>query len=84
MPLVPHFDEDDIMATDNFTARVPFGAISAHRIGDFFWRFNARMAERRALRETLDALARLDARQLDDIGLTAADIESMESRARIF
>ena len=57
------------------TPAAPFGAITAHRVISGFENvLNAFRAWNEA-RRTVDALRRLSPKQLDDIGLTQADID---------
>ncbi|HUF87864.1 MAG TPA: DUF1127 domain-containing protein [Thermohalobaculum sp.] len=63
------------------TTAVPFGALTVHRIVTAA--LNAAAAFRRwnETRRTVAELRQLSPRQLDDIGLTQADIERMANRA---
>lgn len=69
------------MAHTIATTAVPFGALTVHRIVTAA--SNAAVAFHRwnEARRTIAELRRLSPRQLDDIGLTRADIERMSDRA---
>lgn len=68
------------MPVTTMTPAAPFGAITTHRIVsaviDVFATFRAWNETRR----TVAVLRSLNADQLEDIGLTRADIETMASR----
>lgn len=56
---------------------VPFGALTVHRIVTAVASVTAAFQRWNRTRLTVAALRRLSDRQLDDIGLTRADIEKM-------
>ncbi len=60
---------------------VPFGALTVHRAVSAVTALGERFAEWRRARRTLAELERLTPAQLEDIGLTRADLERLEGRA---
>jgi len=58
------------------TAAAPFGAITIHRIVTAVMGVAARIRSWNDYRRTVNALRALTPDQLDDIGLTQADIEN--------
>ena len=64
------------MATVTTSDAAPFGAITIHRIVTAFAGVAARFRAWNNYRRTLNALRALSPNQLDDIGLTMADVES--------
>ena len=59
---------------------LPFGALTVHRVVSIFAALGERVGEWHRARRTLHELERLTPAQLDDIGLTRADIERLEGR----
>lgn len=59
------------------THAVPFGAVTVHRIVTAVASVVAAVRRWNQTRHTIAQLRRLSDRQLDDIGLTRADIEKM-------
>lgn len=62
------------------TAAAPFGAITIHRIVTAVMGVAARIRSWNDYRRTINALRALTPDQLDDIGLTQADIENFGSK----
>lgn len=62
------------------TAAAPFGAITIHRIVTAVMGVVARIRSWNDYRKTINALRALTPDQLDDIGLTQADIENFGSK----
>jgi uncharacterized protein YjiS (DUF1127 family) len=62
------------MATTYTPAVAPFGAVVIHRTIGAFWGIVAAIREWNDARRTANALRRLKADLLEDIGLTRADI----------
>jgi len=60
---------------NTYTATVPFGAITVHRVVSAFSTLVAKIATWNETRRTVNALRVLTPAQLDDIGLTPADVE---------
>jgi uncharacterized protein YjiS (DUF1127 family) len=58
----------------------PFGAITVHRITSSLTGIVDRVRAWNDTRRTVKALRGLNARQLDDIGLTPADVEHFADR----
>ena len=67
------------MAT-TLTQAAPFGAIAAHRFATVIWDAVAALQSWNDTRRTVAALRALNADQLEDIGLTPADITDMAHR----
>ena len=67
------------MAT-TYTQTAPFGAIAAHRFATVIWDAFAALRSWNDARRTVAALRALKADQLDDIGLTQADITDLAHR----
>ena len=67
------------MAT-TYTHVAPFGAIAIHRIATAMWDAVASLRSWNDTRRTVAALLALRADQLDDIGLTQADITGLAHR----
>jgi len=65
------------------TQAVPFGAITAHEIATAVMAFFDGYRRRSAVRRTLDEIAHLDARQLDDIGITPEALERFTRTGRL-
>ncbi|HSF93561.1 MAG TPA: DUF1127 domain-containing protein [Thermohalobaculum sp.] len=66
------------MTITSMTAPVaPFGAITAHRIVTGFESALAALREWNETRRTIAILRALNADQLEDIGLSRADVEAM-------
>jgi uncharacterized protein YjiS (DUF1127 family) len=63
------------MTTANLHA--PLGAVSVLRLVDGIFNFKANLAEWNEARKTRNALRQLSAAQLDDIGLSYADIAKL-------
>ncbi|MEM9783950.1 MAG: DUF1127 domain-containing protein [Pseudomonadota bacterium] len=63
------------MDARHVSPELPLGAITIHRIVSAFSALRDRLAERISRQRTLRTLNALDDRQLDDIGLTRADID---------
>lgn len=63
------------MATTYTTPAAPFGAITVYRITSALTGVADRVRAWHDTRRTVKALRGLNARQLDDIGLTPADVE---------
>lgn len=71
------------MTTTSMTAPVaPFGAITAHRIVTGIESAIAALREWNDTRRTVAILRGLNADQLEDIGLSRADIETMSHKGR--
>jgi uncharacterized protein YjiS (DUF1127 family) len=68
------------IAHTNKTA--PFGAETVHHVVTFFGEVAERISAWRERRRTVAMLRSLDADQLDDIGLTVADIEDFARTGR--
>ena len=67
------------MAT-TITQAAPFGAIAAHRFATVIWDAVDALRSWNDARRTVAALSALKADQLDDIGLTPADITDFANR----
>jgi uncharacterized protein YjiS (DUF1127 family) len=65
------------MAATETTRPAPFGAVSAFRVTSLIGNAVAAVAAWNDARVTRNALAKLSDRELDDIGLTRADIETI-------
>ena len=65
------------MAHTIHTQPVPFGALTTHRIVTAFWNAIAEFHRWNQVRRTVTELRRLSPRQLDDIGLTPADVQRL-------
>jgi uncharacterized protein YjiS (DUF1127 family) len=63
------------MTTANLHA--PLGAVSVLRLVDGIMNFKTNMVEWNEARQTRKALSQLTAAQLEDIGLSRADIEKL-------
>lgn len=63
------------MDVTRVSPELPLGAITIHRVIATVTALRDRVAERISRQRTLRALNALDDRQLDDIGLTRADID---------
>ena len=71
------------MATTITRAAIaPFGAITVHRILTAVSDMTATLQAWNETRRTVAALRSLSAAQLDDIGLTPADVEEFGSKGR--
>lgn len=70
------------MTISNTTSRLPFGALTVHRIVTFASEIGERYRTWAETRRTADILRRLDDDQLDDIGLTRGDIEDLARTGR--
>ncbi len=68
------------MTNPNLTRTLPFGALTVHTIVNVFAGLRESFRDWLRARNTLHELDRLTQAQLDDIGLTRADIELLESR----
>jgi len=68
------------MATYTNTATAPMGAITVHRFVSAFAAVVEAFRTWSENRRTVDALRRLSPSQLDDIGLTVADVEGFGAR----
>ncbi len=64
------------MATNHTAAAAPFGAITTHRIVTAVVGVADRVRMWNDTRRTVSALRALSPDQLDDIGLTTADVDS--------
>jgi len=71
------------MAETFNTQTVPFGAITVHRVVSAFTKAASALRSWRETRRTVNALRRLTPAQLDDIGLTPADIEEIARRGHL-
>lgn len=69
-------------ATTNTNSTLPLGAITLHRVGSALAAAISQIQAWRDARRTARILSRLSARQLDDIGLTGADIETLAATGR--
>ena len=67
------------MAT-TITQAAPFGAIAAHRFATVIWNAVDALQSWNDTRRSVAALRALKADQLDDIGLTRADITDLAHR----
>ena len=67
------------MAT-TLTQTAPFGAIAAHRFATVIWNAVDALRAWNDTRRTIAALSALNANQLNDIGLTRADIADLAHR----
>ena len=67
------------MAT-TYTHAAPFGAIAAHRFATVIWNAVDALRSWNDARRTVAALRTLKTDQLDDIGLTPADITDLAHR----
>ena len=67
------------MAT-TITQAAPFGAIAAHRFATVIWNAVDALRSWNDTRRTVAALRTLKADQLDDIGLTLADVTDLARR----
>ena len=70
------------MAMTDRIRTLPFGAITVHRIVSALWSLIERYESWLAHRETVAQLRRLDARELEDIGLTPGDLDRLEEEGR--
>jgi uncharacterized protein YjiS (DUF1127 family) len=70
------------MANIITTATAPFGAITIHRIVTAVSGVAANLRAWNETRRTLNALRALSPAQLDDIGLSRADVEDFGNRSR--
>ncbi len=57
------------------TAAAPFGTITVHRVVGALLGVAAKLRSRNDTRRTITALRALNAAQLNDIGMTRADVE---------
>lgn len=64
------------------TAAAPFGAITIHRIVTAIYGVAGSLRAWNETRRTLNALRALSPAQLDDIGLSRADVEEFGNRSR--
>jgi uncharacterized protein YjiS (DUF1127 family) len=64
------------------TAAAPFGAITIHRIVTAIYGVAGSLRAWNETRRTLHALRALSPAQLDDIGLSRADVEEFGNRSR--
>lgn len=71
------------MASTVRTQTAPFGAITVHRIVRAFAKAAEAFRQWREVRRTVNALRRLTPAQLDDIGLTPADVEEIARRGHL-
>jgi len=71
------------MAMIQKTAQLPFGAITAHKVSSALYRAIEAVEKWFETRRTIAELERLSPEQLDDIGLTRADIANLSSKARV-
>ncbi len=62
--------------TDTRTAVAPFGAITVHRVATALSGVVGTLRAWNDTRRTINTLRALSAAQLDDIGLTRADVEN--------
>lgn len=69
-----------MMATFQTSRPAPFGAITTYRVVSFFSAALETMARWNARRATIKALRGLSAHELNDIGLSQADIDAMSRR----
>ena len=69
-------------ATTNTNSTLPIGAITLHRVGSALAAAVSQVQAWRDARRTARILGRLSPRQLDDIGLTRADIETLVLKGR--
>ena len=63
------------MAVTHTQQTLPLGAVTLHRIGAALNAFVARYDAWIEAKRSVEALRRLSAHQLDDIGLTVGDVE---------
>jgi uncharacterized protein YjiS (DUF1127 family) len=68
------------MAITHTTPELPMGAITVHRVVTAISGVAGRVRAWNDARRTVKALRALSPKQLDDIGLTPADIEDFASR----
>ena len=59
------------------TQPVPFGALTTHRLVSAVSNWMAELRRWNQIRRTVNELSRLSPRQLDDIGLTPADVNRL-------
>ncbi|MDG1279910.1 MAG: DUF1127 domain-containing protein [Pseudorhodobacter sp.] len=71
------------MATFETARSAPFGAITTYQIIRFFGDIMDRLVVWNDARVTRNALAKLSDRELDDIGLTRADLYEIGSSIKI-
>lgn len=62
------------MQTETISRPVPFGAVAVYSVVRSIADFGERLTAWNDARRTLKALSRLSERELDDIGLTRADV----------
>lgn len=70
------------MATTATSTRVPFGAITAHRLVSAVDAALVPVARWIEVRRTVKMLSELDDHRLDDLGLTRADIDEFAAKGR--
>ena len=70
------------MATTQKTAQLPFGAITAHKVTSTLYRAFEAVENWFETRRTVTELRRLSPEQLEDIGLTQADIDHLAAKVR--
>lgn len=70
------------MTMAHTTSRLPFGAITVHRVVSFSNELIERFHQWSETRRTVAQLRALSPQQLDDIGLTQADIDDFERKGR--
>jgi len=66
------------MSMTETTRHLPFGAVTAHRVAQMLHDLHTRYTRWADARRTLGELRRLDVRALEDIGLTPADLDTLE------
>jgi len=71
------------MAMTQTTTRLPFGAITVHRVVSFASELADRYNRWNQNRRTVSALRRLSREQLEDIGLVPADVDAIERRGHL-
>ncbi len=71
------------MTTHTASRTLPFGAITVHRIVTSVRDFAERAEAWSRSRRTAEELSRLSPEQLDDIGLTLADIDAYRRSGRL-
>ncbi len=73
-----------MMATFETSRPAPFGAVTVYRVISACSEFLTALLAWNDARKTQKILSRLSAHELNDIGLTPADVEAMTRRARPF
>jgi len=71
------------MAMTTTTKTLPLGAITAHKVLTVVGDLHARYARWQRVRRTLAEISHLDARQLEDIGLSPADLDAFKRTGRL-